>query len=91
MQMGNFYCSGSEETYKYINFQTNDAPMDPSDFCLHLNGYDFVIDSTMNITFRYDLITGAGSFAHNTFIFGGTVHRQNGDEYPIRLSGSKWQ
>jgi hypothetical protein len=91
MQMGIFYCTGSADTYKNISFQTNDAPMDPSTFCLILNGYDFVIDSTMNIRFREDFMTGAESFAHNTFIFDGTIHKQNGDEYPIRLSGSQWQ
>jgi len=84
------YCPGPEESYKYINFITTDAPMDPYDFCLLLDGYNFVFDSTQGMTWTGALMTGTGSFEHNQFVFLGKIHQQDGSLWPIRLSGSKW-
>ena len=84
------YCPGPENSYKYINLITTDAPLDPYEFCILLNGYDFEIDSAMHLTWTGAFMTGTGSFAHSKFVFNGTIHKQDGTDWPIRLSGSKW-
>lgn len=81
-------CYGPEKAYKYVQFFSMQSPFSPMDFCLFVDGYDFTITDEMNVTWTGADVTGTGFFSANKdFEFSGTIHRQNGDQYPIKLKG----
>jgi hypothetical protein len=82
------YCYGPLNSYRYVRFFALQSPFEPADFCLQLNGFNFEIDSSMNVRFRYDPVTGTGSFANEVFEFNGTVYH-NGIYSPFKLGGGR--
>ncbi len=82
-------CSGPEKSYKYVQFFSLQSPFGPGDFCLLLSGFNFEIDTSMHITWAYALVSGTGSFANDQFVFDGTIHKLDGTDWPMKLSGGK--
>ncbi len=82
-------CYGPEKSYRYVQFYSLQSPFGPSDFCLLLKGFNFEIDTSMHITFAYALVSGTGSFANDQFVFNGTLHRLDGTDWSMKLSGGK--